>query len=185
MQPWRSSVRMTEPRAQGRKGAVGPGPGWGPPRSRDPRPGCCRPVRAVGGGRSLGARERPPALLQQLFQVVSPLHRGLQRAVHPQSGPVVTPARPRADPASGTHLMLFPEAAHGLLLLRQGQLHPAGECVVGCGPTPWPDPAAGMRLSAAGGPGRASILEEPVGWLCCPPHPSAADHGHWVVRGRW
>lgn len=47
---------------------------------QDPQPRCRPPVHAVAGGQSLGAGEWPPALVQQLLQVVSPLHRGLQHA---------------------------------------------------------------------------------------------------------
>lgn len=60
---------------------------------QDPQPRCCPPVHAVAGGQSLGAGEWPPALVQQLLQVVSPLHRGLQHAPT-WSGPGCPSRRP-------------------------------------------------------------------------------------------
>lgn len=105
-----------------REGGGAMGPGHDPSR-QDPPP-CCRRLSIRGPGRSLGTGGRPPALLQQLLQVVGPLHCGLQRAVRLRSGP--GHPHPPGRPAAGTHLVLLPEAAHGLLLPCQSRLHPAG-----------------------------------------------------------
>lgn len=80
------------------------------------------------------------------------------------------PPPPRLASPRETHLVLFPKAAHGLLLLCQGRLHPEGErkaslqlCVAGkrVGDPPSPRKAAGL--------------------LSCPPCPSPADRGPWAA----
>ena len=50
----------------------------------------------------------------------------------------------------GTHLVLLPEAAHGLLLLCQGHLHPAGERMMCVCAASEPDPQASLQLSVSG-----------------------------------
>lgn len=95
MQP-RCSTHRTLSTGQREGGRPGPGQCPSPTRTQ---PCCCRPVHAVGGGRSLGAWEQLPALLQQLRQVVSSPHRRLQHATH-----VVRPrllAPPQAAAATG------------------------------------------------------------------------------------
>lgn len=93
-----------------------------------------------------------------------------------------TPPHPSGRPAAGTHLVLFPEAAHSLLLLCQSHLHPAGECTVSFCAGSEPDPQASLQLSASGWvvgglyprPAPSKEQEEP---LSGPAHPSPADWG--------
>lgn len=89
---------------------------------------------------------------------------------------------PPGRSAMGTHLVLLPEAAHGLLLLCQGHLHPAGERTVCVYAVSEPDPQASLQLSVSGWmvgglhshPAPTKEQGEP---LSGPAHPSPADWG--------
>lgn len=78
-------------------------------------------------------------LLQQLLEVVRPLHSSLR---HSPVRPWMPP--PQARPPQthrGTHLMLLPETVHGLLLSGESYLHPVMMCsprsAWGLSPTTW------------------------------------------------
>lgn len=129
MQPW-CSARQHRARARGTEGGRGgvhlpPGPpaplpsacprrGWWAVTWRWGMAACAGPAAPPGGQ---PASSRPATRTR----------RGQARAAPP------------AGRHRGTHLMLSPEAAHGLLLLCQGHLHPAGDAWWGS--VGWPPPA--------------------------------------------
>lgn len=160
----------------GRRGA-GTGSTWHQaPSTRplSPRPGCG----------SLGARQRPPALLQQLFQVLGPLHCRLQRRPRLGLGRP-PPAPPQARPRGPTWCCFRrPSTASSFFARAAFTLQGSIQWALGQLP---PGPVAGRRLRAAGGPGGASIPEELAGGCARPPHPTllTAGTGPSVRVGDW
>lgn len=169
MQPW-CSARQHRARARGTEGGRGgvhllPGPpapllsacpcrGWWAVTWRWGMAACAGPAAPPGGQ---PASSRPATRTR----------RGQARAAPP------------AGRHRGTHLMLSPEAAHGLLLLCQGHLHPAGDAWWGS--VGWPPPAP-----------EPPMAPRAVAWLVGTPTPMRKGgaavlprfqscRGHWAI----
>lgn len=100
-------------------------PAAGSPSRQAPSARCCRSVRCpqAGGHLVLGdGRLRCPSSSSRWSARFSAACNTPSVLVRPEPPPPPRLAGPRE-----THLVLFPKAAHGLLLLCQGRLHPAGE----------------------------------------------------------